>query len=121
MTEKSTFIENFKNRTKKLSVDIILMYNELKKTEATRVIGYQIIKSATSTAANYRASCIARSKKEFFSKISITVEEADETVFWLKVLKDSELAAKSTIDHLLIEAIEISKVVSKARKNIVFD
>ena len=121
MTEKSEFIEKFKNRTKKLSVDIILMYNQLKKTEATRVIGYQIIKSATSTAANYRASCIARSKKEFFSKISITVEEADETVFWLEVLKDSELAAKATIDPLLIEAIEISKVVSKARKSIVFD
>lgn len=97
--DKQEFIEKFKKRTKKLSVDIILMFNNLKKTEATRVIGYQIIKSATSTAANYRASCIARFKKEFFSKISITVEEADETVFWLEILK----------------------VVSKARKNTSFD
>ncbi|EZH71388.1 hypothetical protein ATO12_07745 [Aquimarina atlantica] len=119
--EKQEFIEKFKKRTKKLSVDIILMYNTLQKTEATKIIGYQIIKSATSTAANYRASCISRSKKEFYSKISITVEEADETVFWLEVLKDSKLAPEDSINPLLIEAIEISKVVSKARKNTTFD
>ncbi|WP_109434237.1 MULTISPECIES: four helix bundle protein [Aquimarina] len=119
--EKIEFIKQFKNRTKKLSVDIILMYNTLKKTEATKVIGYQIIKSATSTAANYRASCISRSKKEFYSKISITVEEADETVFWLEVLRDSELASRKIIDPLLKEAEEIVKVVSKARKNTSFD
>lgn len=119
--EKQKFIENFKNRTKKLSVDIILMYNNLKKSEATKVIGYQIIKSATSTAANYRASCIARSKKEFFAKISITVEEADETVFWLEVLKDSGLATDKVIAPLLNEAKEILEVLSKARKNTTFE
>lgn len=119
--EKVEFIEKFKNRTKKLSVDIILMYNNLNKSEATKVIGYQIIKSATSTAANYRASCIARSKKEFYSKISITTEEADETVFWLEVLKDSGLAPEKLINPLLNEAEEILKVVSKARKNTTFN
>lgn len=97
------------------------MYNDLKKSEATKVIGYQIIKSATSTAANYRASCIARSKKEFFAKISITVEEADETVFWLEVLRDTGLATDKVIIPLLNEAEEILKVLSKARKNTNFE
>ncbi len=118
--EKSEFIEKFKKRTKKLSIDIILLIDSLKKSEATRVISHQIIKSSTSTAANYRASCIARSKKEFYSKISITVEEADETVFWLEILEDSGLVSSNKITPLLKEANEILKVLSKARKNTTF-
>ncbi|MEW7291432.1 four helix bundle protein [Aquimarina sp. 2304DJ70-9] len=118
--EKTKFIENFKKRTKKLSIDIILMYNTLPKNEATKIIGYQIIKSSTSTAANYRASCIARSKKEFYSKMSITTEEADETVFWLEILEESGLASTDKISPLLKEANEVLKVVSKARKNTSF-
>ncbi len=118
--EKSEFVEKFKKRTKRLSLDIILLIDTLKKTEATKVISYQIIKSATSTAANYRAACIARSKKEFYSKISITTEEADETVFWLELLQESGLASNHNTIPLLEEANEILKVLSKARKNTSF-
>ncbi|WP_443634953.1 four helix bundle protein [Candidatus Marifrigoribacter sp. Uisw_064] len=56
-------------------------FNSLKNSKASSVVSYQLIKSVTSTAANYRAACRARSKKEFFSKICIVVEEADETEF----------------------------------------
>ncbi len=118
--EKSEFVEKFKKRTKRLSLDIILLIDTLKKTEATKIISYQIIKSATSTAANYRAACIARSKKEFYSKISITTEEADETVFWLELLQESGLASNHNTISLLEEANEILKVLSKARKNTSF-
>lgn len=86
MMNKTDFIEILKNRTKKLSIDIILMYDAIQKTDATRVIGRQLIRSATSTAANYRVACIARSQKEFFSKMCIVAEEADETLFWLEIL-----------------------------------
>lgn len=72
--DKFEFIEALKKRTKKLAVDVILFYDKIQKTDATRIIGRQLIRSATSTAANYRAACIARSQKEFFSKISIVVE-----------------------------------------------
>lgn len=74
--EKSEFIEKLKIRTKQLAVDIILFYDKIKKTDATRGIGRQLIRSATSTAANYRAACVSRSQKDFFSKMSIVVEEA---------------------------------------------
>ncbi|MFD0963127.1 four helix bundle protein [Pseudofulvibacter geojedonensis] len=94
---KLEFIEVFKKRTKKLSIDIILLLNTQKKSPAINVITYQLIKSATSTAANYRASCIARSKKEFYAKMSITAEEADETVFWLEILLDSKLIEEESI------------------------
>ena len=57
------------------------MYEHLHKTDSIRIIGKQIVRASTSTAANYRAACCARSKAEFFSEMSIVVEEADETVF----------------------------------------
>ena len=68
MTEKELFIENLKNRTKKLAVDIIALCNTLKDSKATPVVTYQLIKSSSSTGANYRAACRARSKSEFSVK-----------------------------------------------------
>ena len=115
--EKSEFIERLKKRTKQLAVDVVLFYDEMKKTDATRVIGKQLIRSVTSTAANYRAACVARSRREFFSKMSIVVEEADETLFWLEMLRDTKFASGSQLDPLLHENLAILKIVSKARKN----
>lgn len=116
MTEKEIFIEKLKNRTRKLSVDVILFCNSLKKVKASSVITYQLVKSATSTGANYRAVCRARSKAEFFSKISIVVEEADETEYWLEVISEAKLSNdEPELKRLLIEANEITKIMSKAR------
>ena len=60
---KAEFVESIKRRTKQLAVEVILFYNQIQKTDSTRVIGRQLIRSVTSTAANYRAACIARSQK----------------------------------------------------------
>ena len=91
MTEKEQFIETLKNKTKKFGVDIILFCDSLKPGKANSVITYQLVKSATSVGANYRSACRGRSDKEFFSKICIVVEEADESIFWLEVIDDSKL------------------------------
>lgn len=115
---KSDFIEQLKSRTKKLAVDIILFYERINKTDTTRIIGRQLIRSVTSTASNYRAACISRSQKEFFAKISIVVEEADETLFWLEILKDTKLVSEEFLKPFMDETLEIVKIVSKARKNI---
>lgn len=116
MTQKEKFIENLKKRTKKFAVDIINFCNSLKTSKASGVITYQLVKSATSTGANYRAACRARSKAEFFSKISIVVEEADETEYWLEVIKDADLSDDiNELNRLLKEANEINRIMSKAR------
>ena len=118
MTEKEVFVEKMKDRTKQFAVDIIRFCNSLKANKASSVITYQLIKSATSTGANYRAACRARSKNEFFSKISIVVEEVDESEYWLEVIKASDLSNNSDeLDKLLIESNEIIKIVSKARNS----
>jgi four helix bundle protein len=116
MSEKEDFINEMKLRTKKLAVDIIKLCNDLKKGKASDVITYQLIKSATSTGANYRASCRARSKQEFFSKICIVVEEADESEYWLEIIDEANLYAnKDELDRVSLEASEITKIMSKAK------
>ena len=118
MTEKELFIEKMKMRTKKFAVDVIKFCDSLKTCKASAVITYQLVKSATSTGANYRAACKARSKKEFFSKICIVVEEADESEYWLEVIKDALLSSEDMeLERLLLEAIEITKIMSKAKNS----
>jgi len=84
MSEKEEFIEHLKKRTKKFAVDVIRFCDSLNMIKASSVITYQLVKPATSTGANYRAACRARSQNEFFSKICIVVEEADESEYGLK-------------------------------------
>ena len=74
MTEKEIFIDKLKTRTKRFAVDIIKFCDSLTESKASSVVTYQLVKSATSTGANYSAACRARSKAEFFSKLSISVE-----------------------------------------------
>jgi four helix bundle protein len=93
------------------------MYAKLPKTDELRIVGKQLIRSATSVAANYRAACRARSKAEFAAKMSIVVEEADETLFWMEILKEAGLVPVEKLVGLKKEATEILYAVSTARKN----
>jgi four helix bundle protein len=116
MTEKEQFIKKLKARTKKFAVDIIAFCETLKTCKASSVITYQLVKSSTSTGANYRAACRARSKKEFFSKICIVVEEADESEYWLELIKEANLSnAFEELERLTQEATEITKIMGKAK------
>lgn len=116
MTEKELFIKNLKSRTKKFAVDIIALCENLKESKAIPVITYQLLKSSSSTGANYRAACRARSKAEFFSKICIVVEEADESEYWLEIIQDANLSNKNDeLIKLLKEANEITKIMTKAK------
>jgi len=119
MTEKEVFIEKMKKRTKKFAVDVILFCDSLNIKKASSVITYQLVKSATSTGANYRAACKSRSKNEFFSKICIVVEEADESEYWLEVIKDASLSNKNKeLQRLQTEVSEIIKIMSKAKSSV---
>ncbi len=115
--EKDGLNEQFRNRTKALAVRIIKMYAKLPKTDEARIIGKQLIRSATSTAANYRAACRGRSKADFFAKLSIVVEEADETLFWLEILEETEIVDPSKLIELKKEATELVSVFAKALSN----
>ena len=118
MTEKEEFIEKMKVRTHKFAVDVILFCDSLKQCKASDVITYQLVKAATSVGANYRAACKARSQNEFFSKICIVAEEADESDYWLTMIRDTNLSNdKKELTKLLPEAEEISKITTKAKNS----
>jgi four helix bundle protein len=117
-SQKVAFIEQFKSRTKKFVVDNINLFRTLPKTEEAKIIGRQLLRSSSSVGANYRAACRARLKAEFHSKLSIVVEEADESLFWMEILIEAKVIDQILIQPLLIEANEILKVVSSARKSL---
>jgi four helix bundle protein len=97
-------------RTKEFALRIVNLYRNLPHTEEAKVIGKQVLRSGTSVGANYRAACRSRSKAEFISKISIVLEEADETVFWLELLLQAEIFPHSKIEGLLAEANELTSI-----------
>ncbi|MFT4985789.1 MAG: four helix bundle protein [Flavobacteriales bacterium] len=117
-SEKLVFIEKMQGKTKKFAVDTIRFCDTLKNCKASSVITYQLVKSATSTGANYRAACQSRSKNEFFSKICIVVEEIDESLYWLEIIQEAELTVEhKELEKLLAVASEIKKIMSKAKKS----
>jgi len=104
-----------KDRTKLFALRIIRMSEAMPNTRAANVIANQILRSATSMAANYRAVGRARSKAEFVSKPGIVVEEADETLFWLELLADTGIIKASKLHGLLAEATELVSIFSASR------
>jgi four helix bundle protein len=92
------FADAFKNRTKKQCVAIIKYLKGIQSNDEMRVIKHQLIKSSTSTAANYRSACRAKSFADFISKLGIVHEEADEAVFWLEVINELDYSSPNLLN-----------------------
>ena len=112
------FNELFRQRTRKFAVRILQFLDTLPNGNKTRIISYQLGKSATSVGANFRAFCRGRSQKEKYAKICIVVEEADESEYWLLMLDDLNLGAVNERKLLLKESLEIVKVCAKIKSGL---
>lgn len=112
---------DLQNRTKQFSLRILKLSKAIPNTREGNAIANQIIRSGTSVAANYRATCRAKSKADFISKLSIVEEETDESLFWMEIIIESGILEKQLLSHLMKEANEILAIVVKskitARKN----
>jgi len=97
----------FKDRTKNLGLAVVQLSESLAKTRAADVLARQILRSATSVGAKYRAACRAKSTADMFNKLKIVEEEADETLYWLELLKESKSAPDALLDPLIRETDEI--------------
>jgi len=121
MKNESERGENLKERTKQSALRIIKFVERLPKTNTTRVIGGQIVKSGTSVGANYRASCRARSTADFISKMGIVEEEADECLYWLELLVAAGLVTLDEASPLMDEANQLLSIavssIKTARKH----
>ena len=109
--------EELKQRTKSFAVRVTRLVDALPNTVKGRAIANQIMRSATSVAANYRAACRARSRAEFIAKIGVVEEEADETAFWLELIVDTDVCGQSQIEPLLEEAGELVAIMAASRKS----
>ena len=111
--------EELKKRTKNFAVRIVKFILSVDKNKAVDVITFQIIKSASSVAANYRAACRGKSNADFLNKLKIVDEEADETLFWLEFINDLEFNCnKEELRKLMKEADELVAIFSSAIKTI---
>jgi four helix bundle protein len=96
-----------KQRTKLFAIRIVKLFRSLPHTPDAQTLGKQVLRSGSSVAANNRAVCRARSKAEFISKMGTVVEEADETVFWLELLNETDVLRPERTMDLLKEANEL--------------
>ena len=109
--------ETFKARTKSFALRVMNMIDNLPNNTKGRIIADQIMRSATSVAANYRAACRGRSRAEFISKLGTVLEEADETGLWLELIADDGLLPRKRISPLLREAEELCAIVFSAQRS----
>lgn len=102
--------EALKNRTKQLALAVIRLSRSLPQTPEARIIGRQLLRSATSVAANCRAVCRARSTADFVSKLGLVLEETDETLFWLELLVDAGIKQQDQVLAALDEANQLVSI-----------
>lgn len=102
--------EQLKLRCKLFALSVIQMTERLPRKNATFPICNQVIRSSTSIGANYRAALRARSRLEFLAKLGIVEEEADETLYWLELIKDSGLADSIIIEPIWEECNELLSI-----------
>ena len=93
--------KELQSRTKQFGVDVIALIRNLPSDVAASHVGHQLAKSSIAVGANYRASCRAKSKADFVSKMGTVEEEADESLYWLEVLVDSHIVARKTVDSAI--------------------
>ncbi len=108
--------EELKCRTKALAIRVIKLVDALPRTLAAQVIGRQLLRAATSVGANYRAACRAQSRPDFAAKLSIVLEEADECLYWLELIQETNLVKGERLQDLTKEANELVAIMLASRK-----
>jgi four helix bundle protein len=105
-----------RRRTKRFAVSVFDLIDQIPQTPKGLVVQTQLVKAASSAAANYRAAQRARSRAEFISKLSISLEEIDESAFWLEFLPDTRLVPSEEVESLVQEANELAAIVVASRR-----
>jgi len=108
--------EELKKRTRDFAHRCVKLALALPQSPLGNHIRRQLIKCSTSVAANYRAACIAQSKASFVSKLSIVIEEVDESCFWLEFIIDEGLLNEKQVAPLLNEGEELTSIFISSRK-----
>ena len=107
-----------RERLRIFALNILELSETLPNSTRGKVLNYQLTKSGTSMYANYRATLRSRSKAEFFSKLTIVVEEADETEMWLDLIIETGVLTNDFVKSLHQESEELLKILASMRKRL---
>ena len=99
--------QEFKDRTKQIAIRVIRLVESLPNSGAAHIIGKQLLRSATSVGANYRAVCRGKSTADVLHKLAIVEEEADESLYWLELLVESNIVSENKLTLLMSDINEI--------------
>ncbi len=118
MREENTILV----KSKAFAVRIVRMYKWLTQEQKEFVLSTQCLRSGTSIGANVHEGVLARSKSEFIAKLQISIKEANETKYWLEILRETEFLTEEMYDSIYPECIELIKllvsIVKSANKSL---
>ncbi len=113
---------DMRQRTKRFGLSVLKLVESLPSTSTARTIGNQLLRSGMSVGANYRSACRGRSKADFISKAGISLEEADESLYWMELLQEAGIVPANNLKDLMKEADELVAIftasIKTARANI---
>jgi len=119
--QNDTLTNNLSDRLLNFAANVMKLVSSLSKTFSGRHVSGQLFRSATSAGANYEEACGAESRADFVHKLQIVLKELKETRYWLLLIKKSELIRTPSLDHLIQEVGELSRIIAKsvvtAKKN----
>jgi four helix bundle protein len=102
--------QELKQRTKQFGLRVIKLVESLPNTPTARTIGNQLLRSGMSVGANYRAACRGRSKTDFIAKAGISLEEADECLYWMEMLQEAGILSADRLKDLMKETDELAAI-----------
>ncbi len=108
--------QELKRRTKQFGLRVIRLVESLPSTSTARTIGNQLLRSGMSVGANYRAACRGRSKADFVAKTGISLEEADECLYWMEMLQEAGIFPNEKLKDLMKEANELVAIFTASIK-----
>jgi four helix bundle protein len=107
---------DLKKRTKQFGLRVIRLVESLPSAQTARTIGNQLLRSGMSVGANYRAACRGRSKADFIAKAGISLEEADECLYWMEMLQEAGIIPAEKLKDLMKEADELVAIFTTSIK-----
>ncbi|PKP02228.1 MAG: four helix bundle protein [Bacteroidetes bacterium HGW-Bacteroidetes-6] len=116
-TMEQGFNDKYRDRTKRLAVGVIKLLRKENKSDEYRILHKQLVRSITSVGANFRASCRSRSEKDYLNKLAITIEELDESQYWIELLIELGELTLSDVKEMMDEISSVLAVLTKLHYN----
>ncbi|GAA4460030.1 hypothetical protein GCM10023189_34540 [Nibrella saemangeumensis] len=113
---KGQFLDDIERRLKQFMLRCIKVCQSLPDAYDAQHFARQLIRSSSSSAANFRAIRRGRSQKEYYAKLSVVIEELDESLFWLETLTFTETVVEGRLHDLIDEGYQVLKILAKSRK-----